>query len=192
MNEITILVPEIPDEPPIGIDLAPRPQSRTGLRITLIDNGKPKARELLSFIADEMRRRIDVADVNHFGKGAATRIIDDQEVAAIAAAADVVISGLGDCGACSACSLGDALRMEEAGVPSTVVISDVFMGHVAAFAVAMGLPGYHSAVVPHPVSTKSDLQLASYAAGVIDRVIEQVTAPAVASATAELASDHKA
>ena len=107
-------------------------------------------------IADGLRERFPVASVEVFNKGAASRVIDDDEIAAIAASSDAVIAGLGDCGACSACSLGDALKMEGAGVPSTVLISDVFIGHIASFSVAMGLPGYHTAVVPHPVSSKDD------------------------------------
>ena len=67
-------------------------------------------------------------------------------------------------------------------MPSTVLISDVFIGHVASFAVAMGLPGYHSAVVPHPVSSKDDAQLAAYAASVVDVIAAQLTG---ASTTAE-------
>ena len=61
------------------------------------------------------------------------------------------------------------------GVPSTVLISDVFIGNVASFAAAMGMPGYHSAVVPHPVSSKSDEQLAGYAAQVVDQIAVQLT-----------------
>ena len=75
----------------------------------------------------------------------------------------MVIAGLGDCGACSACSLGDALKMEGAGVPSTVLISDVFVGHVASFVGHDGLPRLPHAVVPHPVSSKDDAQLGVFA-----------------------------
>ena len=64
--------------------------------------------------------------------------------------------------------------MESAGVPATVLISDVFSAHVASFAATLGMPGYHSAVVPHPVSSKDAAQLARYAAAVAPRVAEQL------------------
>lgn len=180
MSMIEILVPELEDEPPPpGVRLAERRPLPEGARITLIDNGKPKAKELLSMIADGLRQRVSIGHVEIFAKGSASRVIDEDEVAAIAASSDAVIAGLGDCGACSACSLGDAIKMEMAGIPSTVLISDVFIGNIASFAVTMGMPGYHSAVVPHPVSSKSDEQLATYAASVVDQVLRQLTgAPA--------------
>ena len=90
-----------------------------------------------------------------------------------------MIAGLGDCGACSTCSLGDALKMEGAGIPSTVLISDVFIGHIASVAVMMGMPGYHTAVVPHPVSSKNDDQLAAFAVLAVDQVRQQLVGPTV-------------
>jgi hypothetical protein len=173
---IEIMVPELTDAPPpAGIHLAGRHPLPENARITLIDNGKPKAIQLMSMITDGLRERFPIGSVVVFSKGAASRVIDEDEVALIAASSDAVIAGLGDCGACSACSLGDAIKMEIAGVPSTVLISDVFIGNIASFAITMGMPGYHSAVVPHPVSSKDDAQLAIYAAAVIDQVSLQLT-----------------
>lgn len=176
MSMIEIMVPELVDAPaPEGIRLAGRYPLSANARITLIDNGKPKAKELMSMITDGLSERFPIGSVEIFSKGSASRVIDEDEVASIAVSSDAVIAGLGDCGACSACSLGDAIKMEIAGVPSTVLISDVFIGHIASFAVTMGMPGYHSAVVPHPVSSKVDAQLAIYAAAVIDQVALQLT-----------------
>lgn len=173
---IEIMVPELVDAPPPpGIHLAERHPLPEKARITLIDNGKPKAKELMSMIADALRERLPIGRVEIFSKGSASRVIDEDEVASIAASSDAVIAGLGDCGACSACSLGDAIKMEIAGVPSTVLISDVFIGNIASFAVTMGMPDYHCAVVPHPVSSKNDAQLATYAAAVVDQVARQLT-----------------
>ena len=175
MTTVELVSPELPDEqPPVGRRLAPRPGLGAGTWLTLIDNGKPRARELLSMIAECLRARSGLASVRIVSKGSASRVIDDAEVADIASGSDAVIAGLGDCGACSACSLADAIRMETAGVPSTVLISDVFTGHVAAFAVTMGMPGYHSAVVPHPVSVKNDAQLAKLATAVTAQIAEQL------------------
>lgn len=176
MSTIEIMVPELVDAPPAdGIHLAERRPLPEHARLTLIDNGKPKAAQLLTMIADGLKERFSIGSVQVFAKGAASRVIDEDEIATIAKSSDAVIAGLGDCGACSACSLGDAIKMEIAGVPATVLISDVFTGNVASFAVTMGMPGYHSAVVPHPVSSKSDEQLAAYAAAVLDQIALQLT-----------------
>jgi hypothetical protein len=175
MASIELVCPELAeDPPPADQHLAPRQPLGAATRLTLIDNGKPRARQLLQMIADGLKARAGLASVRVVSKGSASRVIDDAEVADIAATSDAVIAGLGDCGACSACSLADAIRMERAGVPATVLISDVFTGHIASFAVTLGMPGYHSAVVPHPVSSKDDAQLARLAAAVTGQIAEQL------------------
>ena len=178
MSTIKLVNPVAPEEPPpTDLRMAQRQPLGPGARITLIDNGKPRARELMQMIAEQLATRFGAADIRVFDKGSASRVIDDDEIARIAAVSDAVIAGLGDCGACSACSLADALKMEGAGIPSTVLISDVFVGHIASFAATMGMPGYHSALVPHPVSSKDDIQLAAYATAVVDQVEQQLSAP---------------
>lgn len=175
MSRIELLVPVVRDEgaPEVGT-IAPRGRLRPGSRLTLIDNGKPKARLLLQLIAAGLQDRLDLGEVVVHAKGSASRVISEAEAADIAASSDLVIAGLGDCGACSVCSVADALRMEVAGVPSTVVISDVFMGHVASFAASQGFAGYRTAAVPHPVSSKSEDRLAVVARAVVDDVAEQL------------------
>lgn len=175
MSRIELLVPVFDEPSPDVGTPAPRRTLEPGAQLTLIDNGKPKARQLLLLIAEGLREGLSFGEIVFYSKGSASRVIDEAEAAELAAASGAVIAGLGDCGACSACSVGDALRMELAGVPSTVVISDVFVGHVASFAGSLGFPGYHSVVVPHPVSSKSDDQLAGFARLVVDQVAEQLT-----------------
>lgn len=183
MTTIDLLVPVLPEEPPAAdLRLADRRPLDADTRLTLIDNGKPKARELMQLIADRLRERSGLATIEVYAKGSASRVIDEEEAATLADRSDVVIAGLGDCGACSACSLGDALRMEGVGVASTVLISDVFTAHVASFAATMGLPGYHAAVVAHPVSSKGTPALAAYADAVVDSVVEQLSGHQVATA----------
>ena len=101
--------------------------------------------------------------------------MSEAEAAELAATSDLVITGLGDCGACSVCSVGDALRMELAGVPSTVVISDVFVGHVASFAASQGFPAYRTVAVPHPVSSKMITSSLPSRGSVVADVMEQLT-----------------
>ncbi len=180
MTTIELVSPVVAaDPPPAGLHLAARRALGASTRLTLIDNGKPRARELLLMIAAELARYSGLEHTRVLSKSSASRVIDDAEVADIAATSDAVITGLGDCGACSACSLADAIRMETAGVPATVLISDVFTAHVASFATTLGLPGYHSAAVPHPVSSKDDTQLTRLAALVAPIIAEQLAGPSV-------------
>lgn len=179
--------PEVHDEPLSSTTLtyAARTPMLEGARLTLIDNGKAKAKELLLYVGEILRDRLSLGSVEVYSKGQASRVIDQREAEEIAAGADYVIAGVGDCGACSACSLADAIKLEQKGVPSTVLISDVFIGNVAEFSRTIGLANYHCAVVPHPVSSKSEEILRAYAQSVIEVIAQQLTAdPRVESAGA--------
>ena len=77
---------------------APR-RARRGadaLRLTLIENGKPNARKLLGFVADELRSRLPLATVDVYSKPAAGKPIDADVADMLAARSHLVISGVGD------------------------------------------------------------------------------------------------
>jgi hypothetical protein len=166
--------PVVDSEPATPVDLAPRAPVADGARLLLVDNGKPRAWNLLEMLGEELRRLVPIGSVELVSKPSAASPLDDEEAAEIAKRADLVIAGLGDCGACSACSLHDALLFERQGVPATVLVTDVFVSHVARFAVNLGAPGYHSLVVPHPVATKSDDQLRQLARSVASAARDQL------------------
>lgn len=171
-----LLSPSLPDEAPTtAVALAPRTSPVGPVRLTIVDNGKPRTVELLTQIAEGFARHLPGVEVTAYFKGAASRIIDEQEVKELAASSDLVLTGIGDCGACSANSLADALRMETAGVPSTLVLTEPFAGHISRWAVALGAPGYHFVSVPHPVSSRSSEVLTSYATSVSDLALRQLT-----------------
>ena len=153
---------------------APR-EALSGARLTVIENGKPRARELLGGIADRLVEQFGLGSYQVVSKPSASKVITDQQVAEIAAASDVVLTGLGDCAGCSACSLQDALLMERAGRPATVVISEPFTGLITSFSQKLGAPGYGVAVVPHPVSSRAPEDLAALAARVAGRVATRIS-----------------
>jgi hypothetical protein len=63
------------------------------------------------------------------------------------------------------------------GTPATVVITEPFQGLVASGAAKLGVPGYPSVVVPHPVWGKGPDELQEIAAGIADRVLALLTTP---------------
>jgi len=167
--------PVVESEPVAPVDLAARTPLPEGARLLLVDNGKPRARDLLAMLGEEMRRLLPLGSVEMVSKPSAAYPLGDEEAAEIAGRVDLAITGLGDCGACSALSLHDALLFERQGVPATVLITDVFVSNVARFAVSLGAPGYHSLVVPHPVATKSDDQLRQLARSVASAARDQLS-----------------
>jgi hypothetical protein len=164
-DTMTILRPDVEEEREAPATMALRGPI-SGARLLLVDNGKPRARALLELLAGELCKRVDIATVRTVTKSAAGHPMADEQVADLARDTDLVIAGLGDCGSCSACSARDAIAFERAGVPATVVITDVFVGHVARFADNLGLPGYRTLVVAHPISSKDDEHLRRLAAAI--------------------------
>jgi hypothetical protein len=175
MPTIELLTPTLSEEP-VAETGTVATRNGSGGDIVLVDNGKPHARLLLQLIAERVVATTPYDNAVVLEKGAASRILQADEVADLATTYAAAITGLGDCGACSACSLSDALLLEAAGVPSTVVISDVFSAHVASFAASLGFPGYHHVAVPHPVSSRERGELERFADQVSPLVVAQLTA----------------
>lgn len=170
MTEIKVLRPDaVLAAEKSTLRLAPR-GPLAGARLTIIDNGKPRARELLGGIAEQLTQRYGLGAVTVFSKPSASKVITEEEAVAIAETSDLALTGLGDCAGCSACSLQDAVLMERHGRASTVVISEPFVGLITSLSAKLGAAGYPVVVVPHPVSSKSAEALSSLAARVAERV----------------------
>lgn len=185
MSTITVLSPvdEAPERAPEPTTLATRGPVPEGARMTLISNGKPKAREILELVAEALRAWLPIGEAEVFCKPGASAPIAPDEAAAIAARSDLVLTGLGDCGACSACSLHDAVQLERLGVPATVLITEPFQRPIAAFAASLGTPDYQTVVLPHPVSSRSMEVLRRIAREVAPTARDQLAAPALVGAS---------
>jgi hypothetical protein len=170
VTQVTLYRPDVQEEEVEQMELAPRVLPDGGARLALIDNGKSNARRLLELIAGELGDRFPIAGIEAVSKKSAGAPIDPDTAAAVAARSDLVITAIGDCGACSACSLHDALQFERLGVPATVIISDPFVAHIAGLSAKLGMPGYATVVVPHPVSSKDEEHLRKLARASADAV----------------------
>lgn len=183
MSVITVLRPDKAEaEAEAGVP-AGRTAIEDGAVLTLIDNGKSHAKIVLEMVADEVRRRVpQITHVEVFSKTSAGVVVTDDEARRIAERSTVVLAGLGDCGACSSCSTLDAIKLEQLGTPSSVVITEPFVGLVERFARTAGMPGYHNVVLPHPVATRPNDELLALTAGLADQVVEHLTGSAASPA----------
>ena len=178
MGVITVLRPDKPDaEQAVA---AARPAGRAPLRegaaLLLIDNGKSHAKIVLLMLADELRRRLpQIEHVEVFSKTSAAVTVTEDEARRLAERATLVVTGLGDCGACSSCSVLDAITFEKLGTPATAVITEPFAALVEKFAITMGMPGYHNVRLPHPVATRDDVEVRALVAALTDQVELQLT-----------------
>lgn len=92
----TILDPTGKEEAPRANMLAPRPARLDGLRLGLLDNGKPNAATVLAAFAEQLRAVYDLGDVVTFTKGYFGTPVEEPMVAEIAERCDLVIAGVGD------------------------------------------------------------------------------------------------
>lgn len=95
MATITVYSP-VSDNTLDGAEMAPRRPFREGARIVLIDNGKPKAKELLTYIAEAVSEQHGRASVELYSKRAASEVLADAVAQDIASRSDFVLVGLGD------------------------------------------------------------------------------------------------
>jgi hypothetical protein len=164
MSTLTLVRPDHETGRVATIVPAPRSLPSGDLSVVIVDNGKPKARELMGLLVDQLGLEFEVASVRVVSKPAATATRE------IAAGTDLVLAGLGDCGACSACSLHDVAQMEALGVPSVLIHTDPFQGLVAEFGRSLGLVAPAAVSVPHPVSSRDTVYLTAVAAAAADQL----------------------
>ncbi len=93
---ITVLTPVYEETGPQEVRMTARSTPTEPVTITIIENSKPHAKELLSYVAEGLRDRLPVADVVVHSKPAAGKPIDADEAEMLAARSHLVISGLGD------------------------------------------------------------------------------------------------
>ena len=99
----------------------------------------------------------------------------EELVKEMAASCDVIITGIGDCGSCSASAVADGIVFEAAGLPAAAICRDAFTVTADAMADLRGASGYRYATTPHPVAVLTPDQVKERAAQVLDDVIALIT-----------------
>ena len=96
MAAVTVLRPDIEAEPVAFVGYADRRPVEEGSRLILIENGKPRARDLMQMVASRLQQRFPIAEVEVFSKPSAGKPIEAEEAKEMAARAHLVITGVGD------------------------------------------------------------------------------------------------
>jgi hypothetical protein len=158
--------------PPPGLELAPRRPDLSGLRVGLMDNTKHNAALLLSeigklLVAEHGAAAVSVAATKaNFAAPAPADLIERYRLDS-----DVVVTGVGDCGSCSASAVADGIQFEQAGVPAAVICSDAFIVTADAMAELRGAPGYRYARTAHPVAVLTTEQVRQRAKQLLPEVV---------------------
>ena len=96
MTQITVHRPDVRAQSATEVKYARRTTLPEGAVLTLIENGKPRARDVMQFVAAELQQRFPIARVEVFSKASAGKPIDPDEAKVIAARSHLVITGVGD------------------------------------------------------------------------------------------------
>ena len=96
MAQITVLRPDETAEPASAVAYATRREPPEDAHLILIENGKPRARDLMQFVAAELQQRYPIATIEVFSKPSAAKPIEAEEAKEMAARAHLVITGVGD------------------------------------------------------------------------------------------------
>lgn len=171
-------------QPPAA--LAPSPGSLAGLRIAVLDNGKPNAAFVMTRLAESLAARAGaevtvVLKKGPRGESANAAIPCDPEIfERVVAEADVVITGTADCGSCTAYSVYDGIEFEKAGRPAVVVTTTEFRPIAETMAEHFGLPELRIVVLPHPIGGTDPDTLSAWADDAVDTVLALCTRHAAA------------
>lgn len=96
MTTIRVYRPDVPEPEVAPFALAPRGQHPDGARLLIVDNAKPRARALLTMMAERVTERLRIAEIEVHTKASAGAPLDADVTRMLAARSRLVISGLGD------------------------------------------------------------------------------------------------
>ena len=155
---------------------APRHASLKGARVGLLINTKQNARPFLEEVGRLLEEKYDVTLTKRTKVNFAVPE-PDEVIKEMVASSDVIITGVGDCGSCSAAAAADGVVLEAAGVPVAAIITDSFRPTADAMAELRGAPGYKYATTAHPVAVLTEDKVRERAAQVLDDVVALLTEP---------------
>jgi hypothetical protein len=173
---MTILTPANGSDPRQA-RLSARPASLSGLRVAVLENGKPNSDRLLKALVTNLEAVAGVKMAAWERKPAIGKLAPAEMIDHLARVADVVITGVGDCAGCCSCTVADAIILEQRGIPVAAVCTSEFVTAAALAAASAGAPGYEVAVIPHPLGSCTGPELAARAHSIAGRVTALLTAP---------------
>jgi hypothetical protein len=132
--------------------LAARRASLRGARVGLLINTKRNAETFLTEVGRLLREEHGAASVTAWTKLAFAQPVPEDMLKELVTECDVVVTGVGDCGSCSASAVTDGIMLESKGVPTAVICSDAFGASADAIAGLRGAPDYAYLTTEHPVA----------------------------------------
>ena len=142
-----------------GLHISPRPSDLRGKRLGLLDNTKANAEVILRKIAEILDAKYEFSGIYYTKKHSSNLPPKPEVLSDIHRYADIVIAGIGDWGACSSGSLHDGITLEQQGIPTVSIITDVFIPTAEAYTKVMGFTEFPYLSCQHPISNASSVEL---------------------------------
>jgi len=177
---VKILLPDSVPGPEAVTRAASLP-SLTGVRIAVLDNGKPNANVVMTRAAETLAARVGatvslVTKKGPGGRSANAAIPCAEDIfERVVNESDIVITGAADCGSCTAYSVHDAIELEKAGRPTVVVTTTRFEPIALTMASSFGLPDTRILVLPHPLGGTDEATLHNWADAATESLINLYT-----------------
>jgi hypothetical protein len=176
----TVFLPDSEPRPEIE-KLASSPGSLSGLRIGVLDNGKPNAGFVLAYAAQRLAADTGatvslISKKGPYGMSANAAIPMARDIfERLLEETDIVLTGLADCGSCTAYSVSDAIELEKAGKPAVVVTTTRFEPIAVTLSSSFGMADVRKLVLPHPLGGTDEPTLSTWIDEAADRTIALFT-----------------
>ncbi len=161
-THVTVLDPTETGARSSSTELVLPPADLSGVRLGLLDNGKPNSDRFLSLLAERFSAD-DAVLSRTLRKPSIGRLAPVQLVEELVEACDLVVTGVGDCAGCCSCSVQDGIAVERRGVPTVVIVTTEFLTTARIASTAAGVPDYPFTVIDHPLGSLATSQLAQRA-----------------------------
>lgn len=96
MTTIRVYRPDLSEPEAPAVTLAGRGSLDGNVRLLIVDNAKPRARALMTRLAESVAERLRIAEIEVHTKASAGAPLDADVTRMLAARSRLVISGLGD------------------------------------------------------------------------------------------------
>lgn len=156
---------------------AERKPSLEGLRVGLLDNTKHNALLFLKEIGKLLTEEYGAKEVSIVETKKNFSVpVDEEIIGRYKESSDVVVTGIGDCGSCSAAAVADGINFEKGGLPAAVVLTDAFDTTGRTMAKLQGDEDYEWITTEHPVAPLTEEQVRERAKQLLPSIVQTLTA----------------
>lgn len=151
------------------------PTGKIPKKIGMLANGFPDADKFLEKLSVPLAKLWPGTEFRVVEKASADQLnigIQEPLLTELADECDAIVIAWGHCGSCTGGVTRDAVAFEERGIPSVVVVCDIFWDYFAWMGQAMGLSDIPRIKIPFPLSGTGESNQLAWA----DRIAPEVVA----------------